>query len=82
MVDLLSQAASVATVPPTASIRSDGAAVIRAACAALAEGASFSEAMLGAGFATRSNFHREFRRITGETPGAWLAAQAPSEKRR
>lgn len=51
---------------------------IRAACAALAEGASVTEAMLGAGFATKSNFHREFRRITGQSPGAWLAAQPPT----
>ncbi|MGY6632550.1 MAG: helix-turn-helix domain-containing protein [Alkalilacustris sp.] len=54
---------------------------IRAACAALAEGASVTEAMLGAGFATKSNFHREFRRITGQSPGAWLAAQPPAPPR-
>lgn len=44
---------------------------IRAACAALDRGAPVTEAMLEAGFATRSNFHREFRRVTGCTPGEW-----------
>jgi AraC-like DNA-binding protein len=36
--------------------------------ASLQKGASETEAMLDAGFLTKSNFNREFRRITGKTP--------------
>lgn len=48
---------------------------IRATCAALTAGASVTTAMLDAGFATRSNFHRTFRRITGKAPGDWARAR-------
>ncbi len=44
---------------------------IRAACAILERGESVTEAMLGAGFNTKSNFNREFLRITGKTPRAY-----------
>ena len=41
---------------------------IKAACALLEGAASVTDAMLGAGFNTKSNFNREFLRITGKTP--------------
>ncbi|WP_084649601.1 helix-turn-helix domain-containing protein [Planktotalea frisia] len=41
---------------------------IVAACRALDQGESVIEAMLSAGFNTKSNFNREFLRITGKTP--------------
>ena len=44
---------------------------IREACRALEAGASVTEAMLASGFNTKSNFNREFRRVTGRTPSAW-----------
>ena len=44
---------------------------IRDACRALERGASVTDAMLDAGFNTKSNFNREFRRVTGRTPSAW-----------
>ena len=43
---------------------------IREACHALEGGASATEAMLASGFSTKSNFNREFRRVTGRTPSA------------
>lgn len=46
---------------------------IRAACDALAKGATATEAMLDSGILTKSNFNREFRRITGQTPTQWQA---------
>ena len=44
---------------------------IRDACRALEGGASVTDAMLASGFNTKSNFNREFRRVTGWTPSAW-----------
>ncbi len=44
---------------------------IREACRTLEAGASVTEAMLASGFNTKSNFNREFRRVTGGTPSAW-----------
>lgn len=44
---------------------------IKAACASLERGESVTEAMLSAGFNTKSNFNREFLRITGKTPRAY-----------
>lgn len=41
---------------------------IKAACDALASGQSVTEAMLSAGFNTKSDFNREFLRVTGKTP--------------
>ncbi|TQM89918.1 AraC family transcriptional regulator [Roseinatronobacter monicus] len=48
---------------------------IKAACDALSTGANATEAMLDAGFITKSNFNREFRRVTGEAPTDWKAAR-------
>lgn len=46
---------------------------IQAACEMLAEkGKSVTDAMLAAGFQTKSNFNREFRRVTGTSPTDWL----------
>lgn len=39
--------------------------------ALLREGASVTEAMLASGFATKSNFNREFLRVTGRAPSDW-----------
>jgi len=44
---------------------------IKAACAALERGESVTDTMLSAGFNTKSNFNREFLRITGKTPKAY-----------
>lgn len=51
------------------------AARIKAAQEALQAGESVTNAMLSAGFNTKSNFNREFLRMTGQSPSAWLAAQ-------
>jgi AraC-like DNA-binding protein len=37
----------------------------------LQAGDSVTVAMLGSGFNTKSNFNREFLRITGRTPSTW-----------
>ncbi len=50
---------------------------VRAACQALRQGVSVTDAMLEAGFATKSNFNREFSRITGKSPSDWQAADGP-----
>ena len=47
---------------------------IEAACARLAKGEAVTEAMLGSGFNTKSNFNREFLRVTGQSPSAWRAS--------
>lgn len=44
---------------------------IRHACKLLADGHSVTAAMLASGFNTKSNFNREFLRVTGETPSAF-----------
>ena len=36
---------------------------------------SVTSAMLEAGFFTKSNFNREFRRVTGQSPSAWRTAE-------
>lgn len=36
-------------------------------------------AMLESGFQTKSNFNREFRRVTTQSPGNWRAANRPSQ---
>jgi AraC-like DNA-binding protein len=46
---------------------------VEAACARLTKGESVTEAMLGSGFNTKSNFNREFLRVTGQSPSAWRA---------
>lgn len=49
---------------------------VEAACAALTDGQSVTEAMLAAGFATKSNFNRAFQLATGQNPSQWRALQA------
>ena len=48
------------------------AARIAAAQKALSEGENVTSAMLSSGFNTKSNFNREFLRITGTSPSKWL----------
>ena len=48
---------------------------IKAAQAALIEGERVTTAMLSSGFNTKSNFNREFLRVTGTSPTQWLKAQ-------
>ncbi len=45
---------------------------IEHACQLLETGESITNTMLKSGFNTKSNFNREFRRITGATPRSWL----------
>lgn len=47
------------------------------ACAELASGANVTAAMLASGFNTKSNFNREFLRVTGHTPSDWKRASQP-----
>lgn len=47
---------------------------IRNACACLEKGNTVTEAMLGSGFNTKSNFNREFGRVMGQSPSAFLRA--------
>ena len=49
---------------------------IESACAALKAGAPVTQAMFDAGFRTKSNFNREFRRLTGLSPTEWRAQGA------
>lgn len=51
---------------------------IRHACRLIESGSSVTEAMLDSGFNTKSNFNREFRRVTGSTPSAWRRHDVPS----
>ena len=53
---------------------------IRHACTQLAEGSSVTEAMLSSGFNTKSNFNREFARVTGRSPSAFLRAEGTTAK--
>ena len=46
---------------------------IHDAQSALLAGESVTSAMLSSGFNTKSNFHREFLRVAGKSPSAWLA---------
>lgn len=41
------------------------------ACSLLESGETITNAMLKSGFNTKSNFNREFRRVTGKTPSDW-----------
>ena len=45
---------------------------IEVAKSALLEGKTVTQAMFSSGFQTRSNFNREFLRIVGSSPTAWL----------
>lgn len=47
---------------------------IAEACRLMQGGANVTEAMLGAGFNTKSNFNREFLRVMGKAPKDWLSA--------
>lgn len=49
---------------------------IRHACQQLDEGDNVTEAMLSSGFNTKSNFNREFARVTGQSPSAYMNAKA------
>jgi AraC-like DNA-binding protein len=49
---------------------------IRHACDLLERGESVTSAMLESGFNTKSNFNREFLRVTGKTPSAFQATRA------
>lgn len=49
---------------------------IRDACARLTSGDTVTEAMLSSGFNTKSNFNREFARVMGQSPSAFLRAKA------
>lgn len=46
------------------------------ACERLRRGDGVTEAMLASGFATKSNFNREFLRVMGIPPSRWTASQA------
>lgn len=48
---------------------------VQAACTALQKGETVTEAMLASGFNTKSNFNREFSRVMGQTPSAFLRAE-------
>ena len=45
------------------------------ACKLIGEGVSVTDAMLESGFNTKSNFNREFRRVTGVAPSGWQRGQ-------
>ena len=47
---------------------------IERACERLRAGETVAVAMDSSGFSTRSNFNREFRRITGRSPSEWRDA--------
>jgi len=51
---------------------------IRHACQKLDEGDNVTEAMLSSGFNTKSNFNREFIRVTGQSPSAYVNTKAAS----
>ena len=44
---------------------------IRHACKLIEAGSPVTEAMLESGFNTKSNFNREFKRVTGTAPSLW-----------
>jgi AraC-like DNA-binding protein len=50
---------------------------IRHACNLIAQGATVTDAMLDSGFNTKSNFNREFRRMTGTAPSQWPHGAQP-----
>lgn len=53
---------------------------IAEACRLLRESeATVTQVMLDAGFSTKSNFNREFRRVTGKSPAQYRAAAKPGE---
>jgi len=50
---------------------------IRNACVCLRRGDTVTEAMLSSGFNTKSNFNREFTRVIGQSPTAFLRSIEP-----
>ncbi len=46
------------------------------ACERLRDGDNVTAAMFASGFNTKSNFNREFTRVTGKAPSAWKAPGA------
>ncbi|MFK7902203.1 MAG: helix-turn-helix domain-containing protein [Nitratireductor sp.] len=48
---------------------------IEAAKTEMMKGTNVTQSMFSSGFNTKSNFNREFLRVTGNSPTAWLAAQ-------
>lgn len=53
---------------------------IRHACVLIEGGSQVTDAMLESGFNTKSNFNREFRRVTGSAPSAWRGDHEPPSK--
>lgn len=51
---------------------------VRHACGLIEGGSPVTEAMLDSGFNTKSNFNREFRRVTGAVPSQWKGAEGPA----
>jgi AraC-like DNA-binding protein len=49
---------------------------IRHACDLLLQGQTITQTIYACGFNTKSNFNREFSRITGNSPRDWLTKQA------
>ena len=56
---------------------------IKDVCAVLQqEDVTVTEAMYRAGFSTKSNFNREFLRVTGMTPDQWRKADGANDKQK
>ncbi len=53
---------------------------IRWAQQVMRDGEPVTQAMLASGFNTKSNFNREFRRIVGQSPSAWLMSVGSGAK--
>lgn len=53
---------------------------VRSACALLENGTRVTEAMLESGFNTKSNFNREFARVTGQSPSVFLRGMQDRSK--
>ena len=53
---------------------------IERACERLLAGESVAIAMDSSGFSTRSNFNREFRRVTGRSPSEWRTAAMGADR--
>ena len=49
------------------------------ACRCLEAGENVTSAMLSSGFNTKSNFNREFLRVTGRAPSEWRGAGTPNK---
>ena len=64
------QPVTAASIPPLAWLAFRRFRIERA-CERLLAGESVAIAMDSSGFSTRSNFNREFRRVTGRSPSEW-----------